>query len=298
MPRKPRIHVPGGFYHVILRGNARQNIFFSARDRQFWESLLETALARHDHRLHAYCWMTNHVHMAVQGGTEPLAKFMSFLASNYARTCNRQRLRSGHLFERRYQAILVQQNNYLLELVRYIHLNPVRANMVETPSDYQWSSHNAYLGINCPNWLTVTTVLNMFATRIGEARRRYASFMHDKPPCSMLDLLRRGNESNDQVLGDDHWLEIIERKLDNQRIGRHTKTSLDDLIRQACDTHSTTEYELAGPSRKRALARIRAQIALDATEQGIASISEVARRLGRTQPTLSRATQKLRSKQK
>ena len=80
MPRKPRIHLPGGFYHVILRGNGRQAIFFDSTDRQTWEDLLRVSLHRHQNRLHAYCWMTNHIHMAVQAGTAPLAKFMSHLA--------------------------------------------------------------------------------------------------------------------------------------------------------------------------------------------------------------------------
>ena len=99
MPRKPRIHLPGGFYHVILRGNGRQAIFFDSTDRQTWEDLLQASLHRYGHRLHAYCWMTNHIHMAVQAGTEPLALFMSHLASRYARYLNRAN-GAGHRFVR------------------------------------------------------------------------------------------------------------------------------------------------------------------------------------------------------
>ena len=108
MPRKPRIHLPGGFYHIILRGNARQDIYFDSADRIAWQALLEKGLDRYEHRVHAYCWMTNHVHMALQAGAEPLARFMTYLASNYARRINCRKRRSGHLFERRYRAILVQ----------------------------------------------------------------------------------------------------------------------------------------------------------------------------------------------
>ena len=99
MPRKPRIHLPGGFYHIILRGNARQDIYCNSADRITWQMLLADGLNHYKHRLHAYCWMTNHVHMAVQAGTEPLARFMAYLASNYARRFNLRNHRSGHLFE-------------------------------------------------------------------------------------------------------------------------------------------------------------------------------------------------------
>ena len=132
MPRRPRLHLHGGFYHVILRGNGRQAVFFDAEDHEQWQLILYQGLTRYRHRLHAYCWMTNHVHMAIQAGAEPLDGFMGFVASRYARILNRKTGRPGHLFERRYRAILVQQDTYLKELLRYIHLNPVRARMVET----------------------------------------------------------------------------------------------------------------------------------------------------------------------
>jgi putative transposase len=103
MARKPRIHVAGGFYHVILRGNARQNIFLDKDDRDIWQSIVRRTLKNYDHRLHAFCWMTNHLHMAMQAGIEPLGKAMSFLASQYARRFNLRHHCSGHLFERRYR---------------------------------------------------------------------------------------------------------------------------------------------------------------------------------------------------
>jgi REP element-mobilizing transposase RayT len=147
--------VPGGLYHVILRGNGRQTIFFDADDRQRWESLIEEGVSRYAHRIHAYCWMTNHVHLAIQCHDIPLAKLMGFVASQYARSTNKKINRSGHLFERRHRAILVQADSYLKELIRYIHQNPLRAGMVDDLTDYQWSSHLAYLQGKQPNWLTL-----------------------------------------------------------------------------------------------------------------------------------------------
>lgn len=177
MPRRPRLHLCGGFYHVILRGNGRQAIFCDREDREQWQDTLRQALARYRHRLHAYCWMTNHVHMAVQVGTEPLASFMIYLASRYARYANRKRRRPGHLFERRYRAILVQQDRYLVELLRYIHLTPVRACMVADPAEYPWSSHNAYLRRTRTDWLNVDCLARYFDAAEESAQRAYTYFM-------------------------------------------------------------------------------------------------------------------------
>ena len=127
MPRKPRLHVPGGLYHVILRGNDRQAIYFSRADRRRWMRLLGEGIDRYRCRVHAYCWMTNHVHMAVQVSDVPLHRLMHWLAMTYSRQTNQRLGRTGHLFERRYRSKLVDADSYLLELVRYIHLNPVKA---------------------------------------------------------------------------------------------------------------------------------------------------------------------------
>ena len=192
MPRKPRIHVPGGFYHVILRGNGRQNIFFAAADRDKWQDILQKGLGRYGHRIHAYCWMTNHIHMAVQASNQPLANFMGYSASSYARFINRVNRRPGHLFERRYRAILINSDEYLLELVRYIHLNPVRAHMVEQPGNYHWSSHGAYSGGERPVWLTADRILQMFATTANKAHRRYRKYILQAPLEDTIALLRQG----------------------------------------------------------------------------------------------------------
>jgi REP element-mobilizing transposase RayT len=294
MPRKPRIHLPGGFYHVILRGNGRQAIFFDSTDRQTWEDLLRVSLHRHQHRLHAYCWMTNHIHMAVQAGTAPLAKFMSHLASGYARYLNRKMQRPGHLFERRYRAILVQADSYLQELLRYIHLNPLRAHMVEDLTDYEWSSHHAYLGKGCPNWLTVEYLLQQFGATERLAHHRYREFVNQTPPAHMLAALRKGAAADDRLIGDDQWT----RAILNQPLPPSPAPTLDELIHAACQRHHVTEAMLASKSRSRQHSDIRAEIALAATDQNIATVTEIARRFGRAHSGLSRAMNRLRDNSK
>lgn len=291
MPRQPRLNVPGGLYHVILRGNARQAIFFDAEDRQRWESYLHAGVQRHMHRIHAYCWMTNHVHLAIQAHAEPLSQFMSFAASQYARSTNRKMRQSGHLFERRHRSILVQTDSYLKELVRYIHHNPLRAAIVDDLRKYAWSSHTAYLGGTCPDWLTVDWVLSMFGNTERAARRRYRDFMQQQQPASVTRMLRTGGEHDSRVLGDDGYRASVLEKLNYKPV----KQSLDELVQSVCKQHEVSEDELAQPSRFRKHSKIRAEIGLLALEHGIASVTEVARRFGRSQPALSRTMTLLRN---
>jgi putative transposase len=283
--RKPRIHSPGGFYHIILRGNNRNDIFTSLDDRYFWESLITKGVQRYNHRIHAYCWMTNHVHLAIQTGSKPLGRFMAFIASNYARRFNIKYGKTGHLFERRYRAFLVQADNYLLELVRYIHLNPVRAHMVEHPAEYRWSSHRAYIKKNGPIWLTRDAVLARFGSTTRQAQKHYALFMNDPQPEFLSQSFRTGGDTDSRAIGTDEWLaEVTESSCDIS-----PQESLDELIERTCRDYSISEDELRSSMHKHKLARIRAEIAQEAAEKGIASITEVARRFNRSQPTLSRS---------
>ena len=153
MPRLPRLHVPGGLYHVILRGNHQQRIFDRDTDYYALEDLLARALARYDARVHAYCWMANHVHLAAQVGDARLGRLIQAVSSVYARRKQRAVQTTGHFFERRYRATLVDNDAYWLALVRYVHRNPVEAGIVSDPADYPWSSHRCYLGRSRRDWL-------------------------------------------------------------------------------------------------------------------------------------------------
>jgi REP element-mobilizing transposase RayT len=140
--------------HVILRGNHREPIFYCAADRDGFAALVGEVIERFRMCVHAYCWMTNHVHLLMQVNEVPLGQAMQRIASRYARSVQKRRTTTGHLFERRHRAILIDADSYLLELIRYIHLNPVRAHIVADPADFHWSGHRAYLGLEttpcCP----------------------------------------------------------------------------------------------------------------------------------------------------
>src|SRR5262245_7457233 len=124
MPRKPRLHYHGAVYHVILRGNAKQDIFFDAEDRRRFLSFLEDCIERFGFRVHGYCLMTNHIHLALQVGEVPLSRIMQNLTLRYTKWVNWRQDRIGHLFHGRYKAVMVEADNYLAQLVVYLHLNP------------------------------------------------------------------------------------------------------------------------------------------------------------------------------
>ena len=201
MPRQPRVHVPGGVYHAVLRGNHRQAIFHGSDDFLTFESILADALERYGARLHAHCWMTNHVHLALQVNAAPLGNVMRLLACRYARFRQRTVPTTGHLFERRYHARLVATDRYLLALVRYIHQNPVRAGLVEDAVDYRWSSHRAYLGLDLKGWLTTELTLGLLGSDAREALRRYRTLIDQEVDAEDARAIRaevpRGHKPSD-----------------------------------------------------------------------------------------------------
>ena len=154
MARKPRIHFPGAFYHVILRGNAGDPVFFGDSDRYRLYLILQSAVEKFGCRIHGYCLMTNHLHLVIQAGETPLSRFMQYVSLRYTKWINLTRGRTGHVFQGRYKALLIDADTYLLELIRYVHLNPVRAGAAPTADSWPWSGHRAYAGLEVVPWLT------------------------------------------------------------------------------------------------------------------------------------------------
>lgn len=178
MARPLRIEFPGAIYHVTGRGNAHQAIFEDDADRFAFFAVLTGALERYGWLCHAYCLMDNHYHLMVETPDGNLARGMARLNGLYTQRFNRRHERIGHLFQGRYKAILVERESYLLELCRYLVLNPVRAGLVRRAAAYRWSSYRATAGDEpAPRFLTTDWVLSQFATRLGHARERYAAFV-------------------------------------------------------------------------------------------------------------------------
>jgi len=288
MPRKPRLHVPGGLYHVILRGNDRQDVFFTPADPSYFYELLSEGVIRFGYRVHAFCLMTNHVHLALQAGETPLSVGLQNLSFRYTRHVNKTQKRVGHVFQGRYKAVLVDQDAYGLALVRYIHLNPVRAKMVRQPGAYRWSSHRAYLGRERLPWLSTEFVLAQFSTRLATARSRFAEFV-DAGKEEGHSALYYGGEGDSRVVGDKKFLKKAV-KLPPRSAKPPTLRALIDYV---CQLQGLDSKSLRAPGRARQTAQARTLVAWLAVQTGTATLEEIARRFDRSASTMSHLVTRL-----
>lgn len=178
MARPLRLSFPGAVYHVTSRGNARHDIVADDRDRSQWLSLLAHVVDRYGWLCHAYCLMDNHYHLVIETPKPNLSIGMRQLNGRYTQAYNRRHEQVGHVFQGRFTAILVEKDAHLLELCRYVVLNPVRAKIVSHPRLWVWSSYRATVGeTKAPGWLTTDWILSQFGQRGGPAQARYRTFV-------------------------------------------------------------------------------------------------------------------------
>lgn len=210
MARPLRIEYPGALYHVTSRGDRQEAIFDDDQDRTAFLNILDEVVSRFRWRCHAYCLMGNHYHLMIETPEANLTKGMRQLNGVFTQWSNRRHKRSGHLFQGRYKAILVDRDSYFLELGRYIVLNPVRAAMVKHPRLWAWSSYAAMIGKSAtPAWLTTGDLLAQFGKRRAGARRRYQQFVAEGMGAASI-----WENLNGQIyLGDDDFVEQMREKL-------------------------------------------------------------------------------------
>lgn len=212
MTRTLRLDFPGALVHVTSRGNARRDIVEDDEDRRHFLQILGEVVARFRWRLYQYVLMTNHYHFVI-GLTEPtLSEGMMSLNSRYAATFNRRHRRVGHLFQGRFHSRLVQDEDYLRQVIRYDALNPVRARLAARPDDYEWSGHKAIAGLcDVPPWFDVRPTLQCFAPEPSVARAYYTRFVDDG-----MGLKRSPwKDLVGQIyLGDPEWIEALRRKVE------------------------------------------------------------------------------------
>lgn len=181
MARPIRLQFPGGTYHVTSRGNNRNPIYLRDSDRLKFIELLGRLREKFDIKIYAYCLMHNHFHLLVETPRSNLSRAMQYLNSAYTAYFNRAHRRAGHIFQGRYKSILVDKESYLLELTRYIHLNPVAAKIVRHPEEYRWSSYRFYVGLReKPDWLMSQEVLDRFGGGQERAITAYRAFVEDR----------------------------------------------------------------------------------------------------------------------
>jgi REP element-mobilizing transposase RayT len=287
--RRPRLHVPGACYHVTLRGNHRQDIFFCDSDRRLLERYVGEARERVGVQIHAYCWMTNHIHLLVQVSDVPLGAFMQRIGTRYSRAVQARIPTTGHLFQNRYHALLVDVDRYFVALLRYVHLNPVRAGLVQDPADYSWSSHRAYLGLAAPGWLTTGFSLSLFDRDPGRAVERYRAFVTQGDAGARDPALGVTPRGEPRVLGDDAFARRTTRQTAATAAGHR---GLDAIVAELCDEFAVTLAELRSTSQRRDLSLVRGRITARAVAEGAATLSAIARHLNRSASALSRAAER------
>jgi len=176
MARPLRIEYEGAFYHVTARGNERRSIYYSKSDYESFKQYLLEAKKKYNCIFHCYVLMGNHYHLLIETPQANLNKIMHYINGSYTTYINIRRNRSGHLFQGRYKAILVDKDSYLMQLSRYIHLNPVRAKLTEKPEDYPYSSYKGYISGGKEDIILRDFILSMLSKEKGEARKKYKAF--------------------------------------------------------------------------------------------------------------------------
>jgi putative transposase len=291
MPRPPRLHVPGGHYHVILRGNHREPLFSTPQDRCALNRILAEVVEGFQIRVHAFCWMTNHLHALIQVADRPLGESMKRVAMRYSRYRHKTLRTTGHLFERRYKAKLVDVDEYFLTLLRYIHRNPVKAGMVSEPSQYRWSSHRMYLGEEVLPWVTADFGLSLFSSDLVQARAAYKRFVEDSSKDDD-ELEEEVHPEDARVLGRDSFIE----KLPFIPLKPRNPMTLAQLATLLCAEHGVTVERLRSRSCSRVLTPVRLRLAEEAIDQRVGTLSEVARFLDRDLSTLCKLLARARTK--
>lgn len=286
MARKRRIEFSGAVYHVRTRGNNRELIFMDDADREALMDGLADAVARDGLIVYAFCFMNNHFHLLVETSDAALNRVMRRLLTKYSRGFNKRHSRVGHVFQSRYRASLCEKDSYLLELIRYIHLNPVRAGLVDSPRDWRWSSHRTYMGDNEYPMLSVEPMLEMFGKRRSSARRAFEKFVYDgigNTPPEILEEFEREKDGN--VLGSGSFHQKARRAAALPK-RRHvdlpqTRRRIDDLLQEVARKHGIASSAISGASQSSQISEARVDFFFAALEAGWKQ-SEIARTLKRT----------------
>ena len=233
MARQLRIEYEGAIYHITARGNERKKIFFTERDYHKFKEYLVVAQERFSCVLHAFVLMGNHYHLILEIKEKNLSRVMHYLNSSYTTYINVKRKRNGHLLQGRFKSIIVDKDSYLLELSRYVHMNPVRAEMVQRPEEYPHSSYQTYIDWRQTDCVKTEMILEMVAPTASTATRKYREFVErgmgaelDNPLINVYGGLILGSErfirqtldrlENDQLEDE----EITHRKALQARVGK------------------------------------------------------------------------------
>ena len=287
MPRAPRIDMPGFLHHVIVRGIERRDIFLDDDDRHSFVQRLSALLEKTQTSCLAWALMSNHLHLLLRPSQVKLSTFMQRLLTGHAVFFNLRHERSGHLFQNRYKSILCQEDEYLLQLVRYIHLNPFRANIVTDMEDlarYRWSGHSVLMGKQEMRGQEVEEVLALFSLKGIEARRRYREFIADGIAEGKREDLVGKIRAKDvggfdsRILGVPEFAESV-RNQGQERCVAETRRTVLEIVEEVTSDLGIPIRAVSGSSRLKAAVMARAAICRAALDEGH-SAADIARQLG------------------
>ena len=326
MPRQARLDAPGTLHHVMIRGIEGKPIFPDNQDRKDFVTRLGDLSKQTDTRILAWSLLGNHAHLLLFSGPSGLSVFMRRLLTGYAQGFNRRHKRSGHLFQNRYKSIVCEEDAYLLELIRYIHLNPLRASLVKNLWEldrYPWSGHRVLLGREKSDWQERGYVLGQFHRKEREAIRAYRRFMEEgkdlgrRPELvggglvrslggwsEVLSLRGKGEqvEYDARILGGGDFVAEILREAE-QRVKRYLPVRdrgalVEHIIKEECKKEEAREGELRLGGQRRSVSRVRAKIAWILSGEYGVPMAEIASQLGVCTSAIAKAIRKMEGEDK
>lgn len=308
MPRRARLDAEGTLHHVMIRGIEKTPIFVDDLDRKGFVTRMGQVAMETGMRIYAWSLMTNHVHILLRSGPSGLPQYMRRLLAGYAQSYNRRHKRSGYLFQNRYKSIVCDEEVYFQELVRYIHLNPLRAKLVKTLGQldrYPWSGHGTLTGRVDHSWQDADYVLSWFGKRAGSARGMYRRYVADgiklgnRPELvggglvrslggwSAVRSLRRSGEkvlADERILGTDDFVERVLGEAEGRARRLFSSLmkgkSMQQLVEAACRKEGVILEELQMGSRRGVISKVRSDLAWRLAQEHGVPLAEIARRLG------------------
>lgn len=284
MAREARLHIPNALYYVGLHSNSGQLLFHDKQDGLYLYQLLIEGQTKFGYEVFGFCFMDNHIHLALYIANQPLSKIIHNLTFRYTRWFNRRHNRQGHLFIGRYKATLVQCEKYLPDLIRYIHLTPVRLGVANKPEDYLWSSHRIYLGKEKLPWVNTSVLFAQFDSNYTASLEKYQNYIiagmeYGRPKDLVAEKFTK------RIFGDEEFVIKVLAAADQPTLAR--KISLDELFSFIYHHFRLTEKELASLGKQRTTSIARGALACLVKHCAHISFSELAKRVKRDPTTLS-----------
>jgi len=323
MPRQARLDAPGTLHHVIVRGIEKRRIVDDTKDRENFVKRMGEVALESTTTIYAWALMTNHAHILLRSGSKGLSGFMRRLLSGYAISYNIRHKRYGHLFQNRYKSIVCEEDLYFRELVRYIHLNPLRATPVKSLREldgYPWCGHSVIMGRRRHEWQDRDYVLSWFGRRQAEATTAYRRYVQEgiedgrRPELvggglirslggwSQVVSLRRSKQrvlGDERILGSGAFVEQIikeaDEKITYQLSGHKRRQDADSYMRMICQREGINVEELKSGSRRGEVSRIRSDLALWLVEDRGIPLAEAGRQLGVSTSAVSKMIRRRKS---